>query len=165
MANEPMNLTIEGARLIYRNFSGAETMFKAAGTRTFAVVLDKKTADEMLADGWNVKCKPAGVATDEDDESAVAEEFCFIEVTVSYKNRPPKITVITESGRTYLNENSVETLDWADFKNVDLIINAYHWSMPGGKSGVKAYLKTMFATINEDDLELKYAQHDSEGGG
>ena len=161
MANEPLTFMVEGARLIWRNFSGKETMYKPAGTRTFNVVLDKQTADKMAADGWNVKCKPSGVPADEGDES-VDEELCYIEVTVGYKFRPPTIVVITDTSRTKLDENTVEMLDWAEIRNVDLIANASHWEV-GGKTGIKAYLKTMYVTIEEDPLERKYNLQEMQG--
>lgn len=146
--NQGKTFQVEGARLVYRNFSGKETMFKPEGTRTFGVILDTPIADQMAADGWNVKCKPS---RDDDDE-----EFCHIEVTVGYKIRPPKIVLITDNGRTNLTEETVGMLDWADIQNVDLIAREYAWEV-GGKSGIKAYLQTMFVTIEEDALERKYA--------
>jgi hypothetical protein len=154
MPAEPTTFMIENARLVYRNFSGKETQFKPEGTRAFSVVLDKDTADRMAQDGWNVKCKPA---QDDDDE-----EFCHIEVTVGYKMRPPKVIVITDTSRTSLTEETIGMLDWAEIRNVDLVANAYSWEV-GGKTGIKAYLKTMFVTIEEDALERKYAIHDDGG--
>lgn len=154
MVEEVPTFMIEGARLIWKNFSGAETQFKPAGTRTFNVVLDKQTADKMAADGWNVKCKPP---TEEDDE-----EFCYLEVTVGYKAYPPKIVVITDTSRTMLTEDTVEMLDWADIRNVDFTARAYAWEV-GPKSGIKAYLKNMFVTIEEDELERKYNMMDQRG--
>lgn len=150
MADDEKTLTIEGARLVYRNFSGNATQFKQEGNRTFAVVLDKKTAETMAADGWNVKCKPANV-----DPEEGTDEFCFIEVTVGFKYKPPRIITITSNGRIQLTEDMVNTLDWAEFENVDLIIRAYDWDV-NGKTGVKAYLKSMYATLEEDDLARKY---------
>ena len=156
MPNDVKSFQIEGAQLIYRNFSGAPTPFKPeGGVRTFSVVLDKKLADKMARDGWPVKCKPS---REEDNE----EEFCFIEVKVGYKQRPPNIVVITDYGRTNLTEDTVGMLDWADIRNVDLIAREYNWEV-GGKSGIKAYLKTMFVTIDEDDLERKYAVEETDG--
>jgi hypothetical protein len=39
---------------------------------------------------------------------------------------------------------------------VDLICRGYQWVV-GDKFGMKAYLQSMFVTIDEDPLELKYA--------
>lgn len=148
MADATKTFMIEGARIIYRNFAGAPTPFRVqGGVRTFAVVLPKPLADEMALDGWNVKCRPA----QEDDD----EEFCFIEVTLKYKFKPPRVVVITDSSRTELTEETVGMLDWADIRNIDLIAREYQWDM-GGKSGIKAYLQSMYVTIEEDPLEKKY---------
>jgi hypothetical protein len=55
-----------------------------------------------------------------------------------------------------LGEDECILLDWADILTVDLIIRPYHWNV-NGRTGVKAYLKSIFVVINEDYLELKYA--------
>lgn len=140
--------TVEDARIIFRNFSGKEGQYNREGDRNFAVILDPVIADQMLEDGWNVKTlKPR----EEGDEPTP-----YVQVAVNFNNRPPKIMQITSSGRTLINEDLVDTLDWAEIKTVDLIARGYEWSV-NGKSGVKAYLKTMFVTIEEDALERKYA--------
>lgn len=150
MVDSAKTFVIEDAQIIYRNFSGAPTPFdQQGGKRTFAVVLDKKTADAMAVDGWNVKCKPAR----EEGE----EEFCFIEVTVNYKQRPPKIVVLTDTSATTLTDDTVAMLDWADIRKLDLVAREYQWAV-GANSGIKAYLKSMFVTIDEDPLEKKYNQ-------
>ena len=59
-----------------------------------------------------------------------------------------------------ITEDLVGTLDAVDIAKVDIVVNAYDWTIRAGTpqedSGRKAYLKTMFLTINEDDLERKY---------
>ena len=62
----------------------------------------------------------------------------------------------------FLNEGNVELLDWAQFKNVDLVVRPYEWKV-GPKTGIKAYLKTMYVTLEEDDIERKYANMEREG--
>lgn len=146
---EDGNVLIEGARVIFRNFGGAEQQFNAKGERNFCVVLNEQLAADMVEDGWNVKT----LASREEDEPGQP----IIEVKVSFKKRPPRIVMITSKGRTELDEETCELLDQADVKNWDLIFHPYKWGPINGKSGVKAYLKTIYVTINEDYLELKYA--------
>jgi hypothetical protein len=139
---------VENARLVYRNFSGAEDRFGQVGVRTFLVVLDNKDAEEMANVGWFVKYfKPR----EEGDEPTP-----FIQVKVKFDIRPPRIIMITSAGRTTLTEETVSVLDWADIQTCDLIGRAYEWSV-NGKTGINAYLQSMFVTIREDELERKYA--------
>lgn len=147
--SDPKQITIEGARIRFKNFAGKEGQYNREGDRNFAVLIDDADIEKQLKrDGWNVKyLKPR----DEDDIDQP-----YLQVTVGYKGRPPRIVMINSRGRVDLDEETVEMLDWMEFENVDLIINPYQWEV-NGKSGVKAYLKTMFVTILEDDLERKYA--------
>jgi len=79
----------------------------------------------------------------------------YLPVEVKYLSYPPKITLITGTGRQFLDEDTVNILDWAEFESVDLIVRPYNWEL-NGKIGVKAYLKTMYVTIVEDELAKKY---------
>jgi hypothetical protein len=152
MANEKKldPVTFEGCRIVFRNFAGAAGTYNYEGDRNFNLLLDDDTAEAMLKDGWNVKyLKPR-----EPGDKPQAR----IEVSVSYnpKARPPNVVMITSRGRTKLDESNIMLLDWAEFENVDLILNPYKWEV-SGRTGIKAYLQTMFVTIREDALELKYA--------
>lgn len=148
MANEAKTFMVEDARLIFRNFSGVESQYNRAGDRNFSVILDEKFADILLKDGWNVKM----LSSKEDG----VEDTPYIQVAVGYKNRPPRIVMITSTGRVNITEEMVGTLDWVDVLTVDLIARAYEWEV-NGKTGIKAYLQSMFITIEEDPLERKYA--------
>lgn len=150
MSNRKINDTIliEDARIIFRNFKGAEGKYNREGDRNFAVCLDDDIAQQLINDGWNVRfLQPR----DEGDDPQA-----YIAVSVSYKGRPPRVVMISSAGRTEIDEESVEILDWVDIATVDIIIRPYNWQV-NGKTGVKAYLKTLFVTINEDELELKYS--------
>lgn len=144
---EQMTFTVEDAQLIFRNFEGKEGQYNLKGDRNFAVILDPDSAEKMARDGWNVKYLRAR----EEGEA----ETPYIQVAVNFKNRPPRVVMLTSTSRTNLDENSVEVLDWADIETADLVARAYHWEA-AGKTGIKAYLKTLFVTVREDDVERKY---------
>ncbi len=80
----------------------------------------------------------------------------YIQVSVNFKNRPPRVIMITSASRNQLAEESVSVLDWAEIRVADLIARGYDWTV-NGKSGTKAYLQSLFVTIEEDELERKYA--------
>ena len=147
------NIMIENARLIFKNFSGEESKFNRAGNKNFCVVLDHDMADELVAEGWNIKyLRPR-----EDGE----EPTPYLQVTVAYGNIPPKVIMIAGRNKTPLDSLSIGTLDYAEIANVDLVIRPYNWEV-NGKQGIKAYLKTMYVEIEQDAFASKYDFDDEE---
>jgi len=145
---------MEGVRIIFRNFAGKEGQYNREGDRNFAVLLDDDVAAAMNEDGWNVKwLKPR-----EDAEEGETPQ-AYLPVSVNFRGRPPRVVLVSSRGRSNLDEDQVEMLDWVDILNVDLIVRPYEWTV-NGKSGIKAYLQSLYMTIQEDPLELKYSELD-----
>lgn len=146
-------LILRNCRICYRNFSGKATKFTPEGRRSFNVILDEGLARQLTDDGWNVKMKPA-----RDDENAL---FCTLPVTVRFDILPPRIYLISGKTKTELDEDSVGALDYAEIEKIDLTINPRHYDV-NGKTGIKAYLKSMYVTVVQDELASEYHDFDDE---
>lgn len=141
------NVIFENVTLMFRNFSGVAGRYNPAGSRNFSILIDPEVADQMARDGWNVKqCSP---------KNSGDPILYHLPVAVSYKKRPPKIVLIGSKGKTLLSEDDLSVMDFSSFVNVDVSVNPYVYNFDG-HSGIKAYLDSMWATIYEDELELKY---------
>jgi hypothetical protein len=133
----------------FRNFAGEKRKFNEAGKRNFTVALSDEVAKAMEKAGWNVKYLQPRLEEDVPQP--------ILKVNVNYASgTPPKIVMLTTKGKTELDANSVRVLDYADITHADLIINSYPYEDAEGKRKFSAWLKTLFVTIQEDELEMKY---------
>lgn len=153
MAKIVDNIVIDGARIWARNFAGKADKFNAAGNRNFNVWLEPGIAKKLEADGWNIKYYIP--KTDPD-----AEPKPFIKVAASYQYFPPKIYRVSGGKRILLDEDNIGTLDWEEITKVRIVIRPYQWEV-NGRSGIKAYVKTMYVEVEEDPFEKEYSK---EGG-
>jgi len=151
------NAVLENVRIPYgrfRNFSGEQRKFNAAGDRNFVIFLDSDNAERLRAAGWNVKYLEGN---DEYDDPTP-----MLKVKVNFNSKyPPKIVLVTRKNKVQLDESSVGLLDAAEISNADMVLHPYEWKNDGGAAGVSAYLKTMYVTIEEDEFASKYGE-DSE---
>lgn len=141
------NVQIEDARIAFRNFTGKQGQFNPPGRRNFCVLLNDDTSEMLKHDGWNVR-----YLTPKDPDEKPQP---YLPVAVKYDYYPPKIVLINSTGKAILTEETVHILDWAEITGIDMILRPYNWEV-NGKSGVKAYLKTMYVTVAEDAFESKY---------
>ena len=141
-----MNLTIaprgilqmDDARIIYRNFSGAESKFNRKGDRNFAVVIDdQQLAEDLRNDGWNIKIRPP---RDIDDEP-----FMYLPVKIKFNDRGPNVYLVTGDRMNRLDEDSIDCLDNVDILEVDLDVRPYDWEI-NCKKGRTAYLQSIKVT-------------------
>lgn len=145
-----LEIRIDNAKIAFRNFAGAEGKFNPAGNRNFCVFLPEDVAKSMEAEGWNVRW-----LNSYPDEPAQG----IISVKLNFGNYPPNIVLISDGKMTRLDENTVDTLDFAELEKVDLILRGYEWNV-SGKHGIKAYLKTGYFILVVDELAKKYAEMD-----
>lgn len=148
-------VSLENVRIGFRNFEGREGMYNKKGERSFAVFLDRQTADELAAEGWNVKFpKDNGQSVDPDEDARDP----YLQVSVGFDFYPANVFLIGNERPTKLGEDEVAMLDWAEIENVDLVLRPYEWSV-NRNSGIKAYLKSGYFTIVADKFAAKYGVH------
>ena len=141
-------ILVDDARIIFRNFAGAQSKFNREGDRNFALVIeDEESANKLTDDGWNVKIKPP---RDEDDTPLM-----YMPVKVKFNERGPKVYLATGDKMVELDEESVEMLDNIDIASVDLDIRPYDWEV-NGRNGRTAYLEKIHVTQVVDRFAARY---------
>lgn len=146
-------LAIDNARIIFKNFTGKDDKFGREGDRSFSIVIEDDALAEQLAnDGWNVK-----PLTPRDPDEKVNH---FIKVKISFKVRPPKIWLLTNHKRALLDEDTIATLQYARIENADVVVSPWRWEV-NGKTGIAAYLETLYVKIEDDPFADKYADYES----
>lgn len=149
-------LQINDARIIFRNFrgEGSASAYNREGDRNFAVSIDStELADELVAEGWNVKIKDAT----EDGEMP----RMHLPVKVKFSNKGPHVYLKTGDRVNKLDEDSVAILDDIDILSVNLDIRPYDWEV-NGKTGRAAYLQSIEVIQNIDRFAAGYDMPDEE---
>jgi len=145
---DPDPFVLEDVRIIFRNFAGEPDKFNPPGNRNFKVALSEDAEEILKANGWAITYLRPLVEGDPPQP--------IIKVRARFdKGRPPKVVMLSARGKTELDESTVGLLDYAEILRADMVITPYRWTV-GENTGITAYLKTLFVTIREDPLEMKY---------
>lgn len=148
---------IDGARIIFRNFSGRGTQYNREGDRNFCVVIDdEEIANRLIEEGFNVKIRQPREEGD--------EPFMYMKVNVKYHPKGseferlnPVACLISGRNRNMLDEESICCLDGIDIENVDLDLSGSNWNVQG-RSGRSAYLSKIYVTQELDRFATRYAE-------
>lgn len=146
------NYIIEGARIMWRNFAGAPDRFNDDPGGNFTLFLSEHDAEQMAAQGYNVKRLDPRDPEDGDGQP-------ILRVKVKFNKYPPNVVLVTKGGtaRTKLDESTVSVADQVIIQSADVSISPSNWTNARGESGIAAYLKSAFLTLEEDALDDKYA--------
>ena len=157
------NLYLENCEVLpggFRNFAGKGDRYNKEGNRNFNIIVPDEYVQSLLDDGWNIRpLKPR----DEED----AETRYKLNVTVSFRELrglpPVKVFLYSGRKRTALTEETIATLDWADYRTADLTVRPRLWTdEKTGERRVKAYLQEMHVVIEGGRWADKYAGYATE---
>ena len=145
-------LQIDDARIVFRNFRGEGGPYNREGDRNFALVIPtEEMADELVAEGWNVKKK--------DPREEGDDPFIFLPVKIKFNDRGPHVYLKTGDVSNKLDEESVGCLDDIDIRSVSMDIRPYDWEV-NGKAGRTAYLQSMEVVQEIDRFAARYAEEE-----
>lgn len=135
-------LQIDGARIIYRNFSGEGSKYNREGDRNFSVLIDdQEIADALIEEGWNVRIRQP---RDEGDTPLM-----HLPVKIKFNDRGPNVYLKSGGNQIRLSEDDIGLIDDIDILDVELDIRPYDWEV-NGKTGRTAYLHSMRVTQEVD---------------
>lgn len=160
MANDTLKL--EGVKLTWLDFKG-QGKYNKTHAREFHVILDREMAEELEAQGYNIRW-PKPFETDEElPEGFEDRRLPTMKVTLS---RTPNVSRLVriytvEEGYKYRvdtrNNNELDDLDdlGPDILYADIVINPYHWEIDGRK-GISAYVASLYLILATDEFSHKY---------
>lgn len=153
--NNPSDLMIEDAKLLFTNFAGSPTRYNSeGGKREFSVALPLNLVEDLERDGWNVKYR-------KNADGEFDPERPYLGVKVSYKFRAPAIWLITGGRKQLMTEDTVGTLDNITIKTADVVIHPSVYDVRG-QQGISAYVKELYVVMDDESASFasKYVDLD-----
>lgn len=145
------NINIEDGILAYTNFSGKKS---ESGKRTVTFVIPDDIAQDLIKDGWNLRLE---TFEKQPDRSPRYLLNCTIQYrTKDGRPKDPKIYLVRPNGLQHMTEETVDNLDGGvDILSVDAVIRPFYWEV-GSRSGISAYINSMYITVKEEPVDAKY---------
>ena len=153
--NNPSDLMIEDAKILFTNFAGSPTRYNSeGGKREFSVALPLNLVEDLEKDGWNVKYR-------KNADGEFDPERPYLGVKVSYKFRAPAIWLIAGGRKQIMSEDTVGTLDNITIKTADVVIHPSVYDVRG-QQGISAYVKELYVVMDDESASFasKYADLD-----
>ena len=126
------------------NFSGRVNDNNPHGYKTFCVkISDPELAQLMAGDGYNIKHHDPREGYENDD-------FDYIQISLSWAKFDPLVVMCGSNGKQIrLNESNVSQLDDETILSLDVVVSPYHYRNKLGRSGVIAFAKELWVTIDD----------------
>lgn len=143
MSDKKPLLKIENAKIICKNFKGAERQYNPEGKRTFCVVLNIPTEEAMRLEetGWNIR-----ILKSSDD---YPDGGYMLPVEARFKPYPPVIWIRRNGEKPMkMEEATVGELDNMSFQSANLIISGNEYE----PHKIKAYLREMYADVEVNQM-------------
>ena len=156
----PDPIIVEGARIKFKNFAGEARQYNPAGQRNFVLCLPDELAQQLTAEGWNVKWKP-GRHPEDPDEAQLVVKVKYNE-SGDGRSRDPITYLVQGRRKIALDGRTVGVLDRLAPLNIDLVVRPYVWDI-NGNVGITAYLDEIYYTAVEG-LSSKYADYEEARG-
>lgn len=153
--NNPSDLMIEDAKILFTNFAGSPTRYNSeGGKREFSVALPLNLVEDLERDGWNVKFR-------KNADGEFDPERPYLSVKVSYKFRAPAIWLIAGGRKQLMTKDTIDTLDNITIKTADVVIHPSVYDVRG-QQGISAYVKELYVVMDDESASFasKYADLD-----
>ena len=134
-------LTLEGNRIMWKNFSGAKSQYH---TRSFSVEIDPDDINALVEEGW-----PISVLEPRNENDPIRGAMF---VTLYYNEFPPTVVVVGNVKKKY-DERHVGDLDSLLLDNVNMRVSL---GKPGRTGKRTVYLQTLWAELRKDDFEAQF---------
>lgn len=150
MNNSRETIVLKDIGVLFRNFAGEARQFNPSGERNFNARVTEEQAKMLRSKGFRVR----EIAPNKYND----ETTYILKVKVSYKFEAPNVFIMSQMGKRRLEEDTIGELDHLSIAKCDISINGSNWTMPSGETGVTAYLRSAYVTLNVDPLDLEYAE-------